>query len=312
MKKYLFSQDLYRSHLHQTLIAILLLFLCLEGTVFSQVIWADETTEDQGFESLMDDLPYVPPVNEYSEMNQGNYSSASSGFSGATPSVPVTQAGSKPKSMWSLPFINKAKQTNTPHYQTQNQAAYYSQQGLQPSALTEGLDTSPSQTALPQPPRPKQQQKKKSKWSFGMKKSGGGNQKPLTEEQIVNVGPREMPASTDPIFRLPLPIDGVERRIEPGIYLVKQKILDEATRELWITKENKVIMSVLVRSQGSANPGTPVQNLKIKNQPPKLGTVEAKVADDQQSLRVVLKLLDARYVSDPIPTITDARKELRY
>lgn len=176
--------------------------------------------------------------------------------------------------------------------------------GSQPSAQQ-------AQPRLPDPPPPPTQSSKLKFWPFG-KKQAAGPPPSSNAEIILNVGPRDMPASTDPLFRLPMAVEGVSGPIEPGYYLAHQTVVDQRNRTLIIRQKGKVVLSLPLQALGAPeNPG-PAEPMKDKKLPPPVPVVEVKVAEDQGSLSFVWREGQKRYQSPPVRTVDEGLPQIRY
>lgn len=130
-------------------------------------------------------------------------------------------------------------------------------------------------------------------------------------ESIVNVGPREAAASSDILFRLPLPILGRQGMMEPGFYLARPQNASAEGKQLGIYQRSQLMVTVSVRSKGLQHPNSPVTQLSVKSplpplpnsQPPLTTTVEAKSQPDQEAIVILLKEGGMVYESQPIPVI---------
>lgn len=135
------------------------------------------------------------------------------------------------------------------------------------------------------------------------------NQKPPTNEQITQVGPKETLAYPDPLLRLLFPIQTEQGIIQPGFYLVRQLDKQAKERTLALTKQHQVIFKFNVSAIQDAPQG-PIQPLE-RAAPPKL-SMEAQLSADQKTLTLVLTEGSKRYESQAFSTAIDTRKRLNY
>lgn len=136
---------------------------------------------------------------------------------------------------------------------------------------------------------------------------------PLREDQIVRVGPRDYPAATDPLLALPVSVQ-LDSVVKPGFYLVKQVKDDANTRQLTLMRENRE-MGHISLNLVSENKNSPLEQ-EVKKSPvpqtPVLSTVlSPKVANEQQTLVIVLKEGEKRYESAPVPVYLDTRHDYK-
>jgi hypothetical protein len=178
-----------------------------------------------------------------------------------------------------------------------------------------------AQPRLPDPPPPAP---KKSRIPFLRKKEAP----PPPSEVVVNVGPRDTQPSQDPLVRLPLPILGNRGLVEPGFFLVKQKIISSQERQLFLTYRNQPMVTISVYATGeSASLSSALNNGPVQSIPrPKpsvdfygkptyptvMTYVRAQVSADQRSLKILVSQGNQRFESQPIPTVVEQRPELKY
>jgi hypothetical protein len=135
------------------------------------------------------------------------------------------------------------------------------------------------------------------------------NQKPPTDEQITQVGPKETPAYPDPLLRLLFPIHTDQGIIQPGFYLVRQLDKQASERTLALTRQHQVIFKFNVSGIQDISQG-PIQPMD-RAAPPKL-SMEARLSDDQKTLTLILTEGAKRYESQAFSTAVDTRKILNY
>ncbi len=134
----------------------------------------------------------------------------------------------------------------------------------------------------------------------------------LTEEQITRVGPRNPPAYSDPLLRIPVKLQTAEGLIiQPGIYMVRQSADQGSSRELVLTQKSRAVHSLVVRQAPS---DAPAANSPITQDPKKPVPVslEAQASPDFRTVTIVLKEGETRFLSDPIPTLIDQRPVISY
>lgn len=155
----------------------------------------------------------------------------------------------------------------------------------------------------------KQQKEKKkhSWWPFGKK------DKPPTDEEIINVGPREQPAYADPLFRLPLPIHSTQRLIEPGFYLARLEKTQNTPENLILWRGSIPIVTLpLEPASLPASAGSPIESTVHSSNRPAHTQVEVQVSPNQQQLTITVWEGDTPYRTRPIPTALDQRKTWDY
>jgi hypothetical protein len=132
-------------------------------------------------------------------------------------------------------------------------------------------------------------------------------QKPPTEEQITQVGPKDPPAYPDPLLRLTFPIQTEAGVIPPGFYLVRQIEKHEAGRTLALTRQHQILFTFQVSAvtDGSESPIQPSD----RTAPPKT-SVDARLSADQKTLTLLLTEGAKRFESQPFATVLDNRKIL--
>jgi hypothetical protein len=156
------------------------------------------------------------------------------------------------------------------------------------------------------------------------KKSGLFNKspkvKPLTDDQITKVGPREMPSIRDPLFGLPVTLQNSQGHpIEPGFYLVRSAAPTDSTRELTLWKENKAVLTVMVlrefselnspiTQQNPAHPAPLAPQLSVKTSAVDLS---ANPTEEPQTAVFIWREGEHVYKSEPLP-LHQRRKELLY
>ncbi|MBY0403461.1 MAG: hypothetical protein K2X66_06150, partial [Cyanobacteria bacterium] len=134
--------------------------------------------------------------------------------------------------------------------------------------------------------------------------------------------------SQDPLVRLPLPILGNRGLVEPGFFLVKQKIISSQERQLFLTYRNEPMVTISVYATGesaalsSALNSGPVQPIPRQKPsvdfygkptyPAVMTYVRAQVSADQKSLKILVSQGNQRFESQPIPTVVEQRPELKY
>jgi hypothetical protein len=125
--------------------------------------------------------------------------------------------------------------------------------------------------------------------------TGKHNEKPVPEERITQVGPRDTPPAPDPLLRVPVAIVLNGTRVAPGLYLIKSRPAEDGSegRELvlWHTGRNMgtIALRKLVGEQAPPpEPVEPVREDKRSGVPqPKLPVkLFTQVAPNFQSLRI--------------------------
>lgn len=152
-----------------------------------------------------------------------------------------------------------------------------------------------------------QEPKQKKRWSFHKKPP---QVKPLTDEQITQVGPKDPPAYPDPLLRLMFPVKTEQGVVQPGFYLVRQLEKNESTRTLALTRQHQIVFQCVVSAESKPAEDSPIQPVE-RSAPPRL-SVASELSPDQKSMTIVLKEGNQLYKSQPFPTVIDARKILRY
>lgn len=156
---------------------------------------------------------------------------------------------------------------------------------------------------------------KKGIWPFRRKaKSGddktkGKKQKPLTEAEITQVGPKDPPAYPDPLLRLTFPIQTEVGIIQPGFYLVRQIEKHEAERTLALTRQHQILFTFQVSAIPDEPPG-PIQPTD-RTAPPKT-SMDTRLSADQKTMTLVLTEGTKRFESMPFSTVLDTRKILMH
>lgn len=151
---------------------------------------------------------------------------------------------------------------------------------------------------------------KKGIWPFRHKaKPNGKNQKPPTDEQITQVGPKDPAAYPDPLLRLNFPIQTEAGTIQPGFYLVRQVEKHELERTLVLTRQHQVLFMFNVSAVQDVPEG-PIQP-SDRTAPPKM-SVDAELSADQKTLTLVLTEGSKRYESAAFLTVIDTRKILAH
>ena len=134
--------------------------------------------------------------------------------------------------------------------------------------------------------------------------------KPLTEEPITQVGPKDPPAYPDPLMRLTFPIKAGEGVILPGFYLVRQLDKSESERTLALTRKHQIVLQFRVSDINVPSEKSPIETVE-RTAPPKL-SIESQLSPNQKTLTIVLKEGAQRYESQPFPVAVDQRKILSY
>ncbi len=140
-----------------------------------------------------------------------------------------------------------------------------------------------------------------------------------SEEQIVEVGPRDIPASPDPLLRLPMPIRVEGGIIPAGFYLLHARNIGPTSAELVLIQKNSPVLRFSVSRDGGTDDdnktetgtASPIEKLPL---PPgqALRKAEIKLSADQQSLVIVLLDNKTRYSSAPFPLAVDQRHRIGY
>lgn len=152
-------------------------------------------------------------------------------------------------------------------------------------------------------------------------KVNGKKVKPLTDEQITRVGPRETQPMKDPLLALSMPLQPeAQPVIESGFYLLRLAPSAEGAsgKTLMLIKQSKVVAQIPVFLAGSENsPLSSSRTFPNSNTPtPLAGSASIRFspvsADQSQTAILILKDQGQVYQSAPIPVLGDTRKELAY
>ena len=175
-------------------------------------------------------------------------------------------------------------------------------------APTAPKPTPATQATAAQTPQLKE---KRRLWPFGKKKEAAGPKlpkKPLTEEQIINVGPRETAARPDALLALSFPLRGEGYQAVPsGFYLLRETARTDNTRTVALMKQNRPWLSVTLTEVSA--PADPVK--KVAGAGKRL-EASFTLSPDQQTLVIHLREDDRRFNSPPLPTAIEQRPELRF
>lgn len=148
------------------------------------------------------------------------------------------------------------------------------------------------------------------------------NRPVLTEDQIVNVGPRDVPAKADPLLRLSIPVETDSGRLVPaGIYIlqpVNTENADSGQERLFsLSQRNRVVMQLKAHSVGAEEDnfhqtGTASPISKLPSKEPPSGKAEARLSEDLKSVTFIYQQGGSRYESDPYPVAVDRRPTLGF
>lgn len=173
-----------------------------------------------------------------------------------------------------------------------------------PPAPAPQVQTDPSRPAtLPGMPPP---EKKKSRWwPFGRK---AADEKPVPDEKITQVGPRQYPAQPDPLLRLPVSIQPEEAAptLLPGFYLARLTPPDTPTT-LTLLQYGKAVTTIPLHPTESVTEG-PVQPINGKPQP----MVRVRLSENQKMLTILVKHGTQLYESPALPTVLDRKPVIQY
>ncbi len=165
--------------------------------------------------------------------------------------------------------------------------------------------SSPTQQAK-EAPVSDEPEKKKWWWPFGKSKAEKERDRPKTEEEIINVGPRQTATSNAPLLPLSVPLQTPQGILPTGFYQVYYTEGENQTRILKLVKQNQLMLQALARQTQT---GGPVES--VDPQKPHV-LAESRLSPDHRSLILILKIGDTVFESDPIPTALETRKPLNY
>lgn len=168
------------------------------------------------------------------------------------------------------------------------------------------------------------EKKQKKGWRL-FSHSSKASEKPLTDEQITQVGPKDPAPSPYPLVRLSMPIQADTGIIGSGIYLIKPANPDKSTQTnetnqgmlLYLTRQNKVLAQIMAHpvktvDENMALTGTPSPLTPVDPKLPPTLSVEPHLSEDLKTITFVVKEGDQRFESAPFPVITDQRHLLTF
>ena len=151
-------------------------------------------------------------------------------------------------------------------------------------------------------------------WPFGKNKEEARKGPPPTEDQIVEVGPRDTKPVNDPLLPLSVPLQAPDSPggVESGFYLIHQKIVSATQRDITLIKKNQPVCTLSLYKISGDNDKAPVVAADPKQPTRNRVTLGSDVSVDGQHVVIYLQDGQERYQSSPLPTRVDTRQPMHY